>query len=180
MTNRRYEFELLLSRAYSDEELDTLFELTAGSVTPSVSNGVPVADADLEASTLADAALQVIQHVESAAPGLRVLAIDADPLIGVSEIAERVGRTYESVRLSIAGARGPGEFPTPEVSRPRGRLWRWSRVAEWYGIEDSPIRDAGPTVQAINGWLALRAVVPSVAPEPQAVSTALAQRLQAA
>jgi hypothetical protein len=46
-------------------------------------------------------------------------------------------------------------------------------VAAWYGVEDPQLREARPTTQAINGWLALRDVVPDVAPAPEDVTSAL-------
>lgn len=59
------------------------------------------------------------------------LRVDQD-LVSVSDIARRVGRTRESVRLLVDGKRGPGRFPPPiggvgdEI-----RVWPWSVVLEW-------------------------------------------------
>ncbi|MFC7730408.1 hypothetical protein [Actinomadura keratinilytica] len=53
------------------------------------------------------------------------------------------------------------------------RLWRWSKVAAWYGVDDPQLREAQPTAQAINGWLALRDIVPDIAPAPEDVTSAL-------
>lgn len=51
----------------------------------------------------------------------------------MSEIAERTGRTRESVRLLIGGDRGPGGFPAPVTYfRSRQRMWRWQEVAVWF------------------------------------------------
>ena len=50
----------------------------------------------------------------------------------MSDIASRIGRTRESVRLLITGARGPGGFPAPVTDpRSRYRLGRWSDVTHW-------------------------------------------------
>ena len=51
-------------------------------------------------------------------------------------IASRIGRTRESVRLLITGARGPGGFPAPVTDpRSRYRLWRWSDVMHWLATQ---------------------------------------------
>jgi hypothetical protein len=180
-----YDFELVLSRPLFEPELDPLFQRTRGDVTVGF---VPDADqaehtgqagCSWDACSLAAAVMEVIGHVEASAPGLRVLRVEADPLLSMRDIAERVGRTIESVRLSIKGARGPGHFPASETMTPRHRLWRWSQVAAWYGIDDPQIREAGPTSRAINGWLALREIVPQVAPEPLTMVSALASAVRA-
>jgi hypothetical protein len=66
-------------------------------------------------------------------------------------------------------------------SRPSigSRLWRWSAVAEWYGIEDSRMREAGPTAKAVNGWLALREIVPELAPDPRTLIAVLTNAVRA-
>src|SRR5690606_16576367 len=123
--------------------------------------------------TLAAAIMEVVEHVEASAPGVHVLQVEADPLLTIRDIAERVGRSLDSVRHAITGARGAAGFPSSEMSSAGHRLWRWSKVAAWYGIEDPQLVEAKPTVQAINGWLALRDVVPDVAPAPEEVTSAL-------
>lgn len=180
-----YDFDLVLSRPLFEHELDALFQRTHGEVTVGFVPDAHQADhpghagCRWQSTSLAGAIMEVIAHVEASSPGLRVLRVEADPLLSMRDIAERVGRTIESVRLSIKGARGPGNFPAAETSTPRHRLWRWSQVAVWYGIDDPQIREAGPTARAINGWLALRDVVPQIAPEPRTMVRALASAIRA-
>lgn len=180
-----YDFELVLSRPLFEPELDALFQRTQGDVTVSFAEDVRRAGhtghavCHRQAPSLAAAVIEIAGHVEAACPGLRVLRVDADPLLSMREIAERTGRTAESVRLSIRGVRGAAAFPAAEASTARHRLWRWSHVAAWYGIDDPQIREAGPTAQAVNGWLALRDVVPEIAPEPWTLVRALASAVRA-
>ncbi|GAA4315073.1 hypothetical protein ACFQY7_34190 [Actinomadura luteofluorescens] len=124
-------------------------------------------------ATLAAAIMEVVGHVEESAPGVHVLRVEADPLLTIRDIAERVGRSLDSVRHAITGARGATGFPSSEMSTAGHRLWRWSKVAAWYGLDDPQLIEAKPTVQAINGWLALRDVVPDIAPAPEEVTSAL-------
>lgn len=179
-----YDFELILSRPLFESELDPLFQRTQGRVTVGfVHAETPTehpgqAGCNWPAPSLAAAVMEVIEHVEASAPGLRVLRIETDPLLTMPEIAERVGHSLEMVRLSIRGARGPGGFPAAETSNQRHRMWRWSDVARWYRIDDPRLREARPTAHAINGWLALREVVPDVAPEPMDVASALSAVLR--
>ncbi|SEG32901.1 hypothetical protein SAMN04489712_104431 [Thermomonospora echinospora] len=182
-----YDFELILSRPLLEAELDPLFQRTYGNVTVAFVRDMQAlrgneqpgqASCRWQASSLSAAIMEVIEQLEGLgpvadAPGLRVLSVEADPLLSMRDIAERVGRSLESVRLSIRGTRGPGNFPASETTSSGHRLWRWSRVAAWYGVHDPQLREAGPTSRAINGWLALRDVVPQVAPAPEEVTSAL-------
>ncbi|MEV3926236.1 hypothetical protein [Actinomadura coerulea] len=192
-----YDFALILSRPLYEDELDPLFDRTHGAVTVSIISEPQHADrppapthhhpsdehrsADRlgnasctwPSSTLAAAIMEVVGHVEESAPGLHVLQVEADPLLTIRDIAERVGRSLDSVRHAITGARGATGFPSSEMSTAGHRLWRWSKVAAWYGLDDPQLIEAKPTVQAINGWLALRDVVPDVAPAPEDVTSAL-------
>ena len=76
----------------------------------------------------------------------------------MTDIATRLERSRESVRLLVTGARGPGGFPAP-VTDPRGRyrLWRWSDISHWLTTrlgDDTLPNDH--LVTAINASLELR------------------------
>ncbi|RFS86192.1 hypothetical protein D0T12_06110 [Actinomadura spongiicola] len=174
-----YDFALILSRPLYEDELDPLFDRTHGAVTVSVvqdpqhANRPGSASCSWQSATLAAAIMEVVEHVEASAPDVSVLQVEADPLLTIRDIAERVGRSLDSVRHAITGARGAAGFPSSEMSSAGHRLWRWSKVAAWYGLDDPQLVEAKPTVQAINGWLALREVVPDVAPPAEDVTSAL-------
>jgi hypothetical protein len=174
-----YAFVLILSRPLFESELDPLFERTQGLVTVGFVPDHEVTDhpgqarCHWPAPCLAEAIITVIEHIEASTDGLVVMEVEVDPLLTMRDIAERVGTSLEIVRLSIKGTRGPGNFPRSETTRGDHRLWRWSRVAEWFGVDDAQIREAGPAAQAINGWLALRSVLPEVAPASNTLVSAL-------
>ena len=176
-----YEFELILNRDTTDEEADALFEACDGDL--GISYGGPEgsrATFTREGPRLTDIVIKTINQVESVG-GLRVVAVDADPLVTVQDIAERSGRTRESVRLLINGQRGPGGFPQPALgSAPRRRLWRWSEVGAWLHEDIADLAEAAIVSQAINGWLGLRATIPKVTPPLQAVGEALTEATAAA
>lgn len=88
-----------------------------------------------------------------------VTRVEPDELVWASEIAQRLGRTRQSVRLLIDGRRGPGGFPQPAASVTRNPLWRWSEVADWFErYEDRPLADPerSAVIGAFNGALETR------------------------
>ena len=115
----------------SDETFNALFEAGCDDALVARTNGVQFMDFDRDAETLADAVLSAVSAVESVA-GLEVVRLVDSDLVSMSEIAERTGRTRESVRLLVSGARGRGGFPAPanDPRRPH-RVWRWSEVDRW-------------------------------------------------
>jgi hypothetical protein len=119
-------------------------------------------DFDREAETLADAVFEATKTIETAVPGARVVHVEPDDLVTMAEIAERTGRTRESVRLLINGERGPGRFPAAVTHfKARNRMWQWQDVAEWFVDElgePSPDADVTPSefIAAFNAGLRLR------------------------
>ena len=92
----------------TDEELDALFDAGCDDATFSLErDGTVLAFFDREADTQEDAILWAIHNVESADIGARVLRVTQDnDWLTASEIAERVGRTRQSVGLLVRGDRG--------------------------------------------------------------------------
>ena len=111
--------------------IDALFEAGCDDAAIGRSDGVQFVDFDREAATLDRAILSAVDDVEKL-EGVEVVRIADAGLASLSDIAARLGRTRESIRLLVSGARGPGGFPKP-VTDPRGRyrLWRWSDVERW-------------------------------------------------
>ncbi len=152
-----HNFTLTIQGEYSDAVLDALFEAGCDDATISHKGDLLLAEFDREADSLLDAVLTAIADVESV-EGLRVLHIDPDDLVWASEIADRVGRTRQSVDLLVKGERGPGGFPAPASHATRNPLWRWSEVEAWFeryeGRPADPERTA--VLGAINGALQAR------------------------
>jgi hypothetical protein len=79
----------------------------------------------------AAAVSELVERVSEAVPAAVPLRVDQD-LVSVSDIARRVGRTREYVRLLVDGKRGPGGFPAPiGVVGDGTKVWPWSVVLEW-------------------------------------------------
>lgn len=123
-----YAFTLIVD---AEPDLDAMYEAGCDDATFGEVDGVHYAEFSRQESSLALAVLSAIHDIESVG-GLSVRRVEPDDLVTASEIAKRLGRTRESVRLLIAGRRGGGDFPAPTSHlRSRNRLWRWSDVAAW-------------------------------------------------
>ena len=114
-----------------DACIDRLFEAGCDDGTVGRADGIQYIDFDRDAPSFDEAVLSAVTDVERVA-GAEVVRVADAGLVSMTDIAARIGRTRESVRLLVTGARGPGGFPPP-VTDPRGRyrLWRWSDVAQW-------------------------------------------------
>ena len=115
-----------------ESHIDTLFEAGCDDATVGCSDGVQYVDFDREASDVDQAILSAVDDLEIL-DGVEVVRIADAGLVSLADIAVRVGRTRESIRLLVSGGRGPGGFPKPVTDpRNRYRLWRWSEVAHWF------------------------------------------------
>ena len=152
-----YEFTLVIDGDLTDEGVAReLFEAGCDDATFGVSDGAGYGEFMREAPSFADAVLSAAHQVESVR-SLRVRRVEPDDIVTMAEIADRLERTRESVRLLIAGKRGKGGFPAPiSHSRDRGRLWRWSDVAEWLDALDPEEREAAHFVTAANAAFEFR------------------------
>ena len=157
-----FEFSLILegADALSEEAADSLFRAGCDDATFGEVDGCQYADFTRKARTFADAVGTAKRAIESAVPGLRVARVEPEDLVAAADIAERTGRTRESIRLLVAGQRGPGGFPQPVSHlKSRGRIWRWADVARWFGDEmgeEHPSSAHANFVAAINGALEVR------------------------
>lgn len=131
-----YDFTLRLDRYgyLTDDEITALDEATGGDSTiEDGPDGVFVA-IGREAASLAAAIASAVADVEKV-PGMRVIGVEQDDGVTLADIARRVGRTRESVRLYATGKRGPGNFPAPDwVASSGERFWSWIEVAGWFHV----------------------------------------------
>jgi hypothetical protein len=161
-----YEFTLVIDGDLTDEKVAAaLFEVGCDDATFGVSDGVGYGEFIRDASAFAEAVMSAIHQVESVT-AFRVMHLEPDDIVTMADIADRLERTRESVRLLIAGRRGPGGFPPPiSHSRERSRLWRWSDVAEWLGGVEPEETEAARFTAAVNAALELRHQLAEMADE---------------
>lgn len=170
-----YDFTLIIAGDLDEEAtVSALYEAGCDDATVGQVDGVGYADFIREARSFGEAVRSAIAQVESV-PGLRVVRIEPDDLVTMSEIAHRLGRSRESVRLLIAGARGSGGFPPPSSHlKARSRLWRWSEVAAWARHHDVEVQpDAAALVAALNAALVLRETSEQLTPSERELVSSL-------
>lgn len=125
-------------------------------------DGTFLAEFDREAPEFVPAVASAIDDLRGAVPGLQVLRVTPDDLVTISAIADRTGRSDESVRLLIRGERGPGGFP-PAAGRinEKTQIWRWAEVVGWFEsqLEEAPAgSEHARFIAALNHALELAAV----------------------
>ena len=114
-----------------DTLIDAAFEAGCDDAAIGRIDGIQYVDFDREAASLDQAIISAVADLERIT-GVDVVRIADAGLVSMADIATRIGRTREGVRLLITGARGPGGFPPPITDpRSRYRLWRWSDVTLW-------------------------------------------------
>lgn len=158
MTNHHFTLIVEGPDLQSEDVFDALFEAGCDDALVGRSNGVQYLDFDRDAATLQDAILTAVADVEKV-EGVEVVRLVDAGLVSMADIATRVGRTSESIRLLATGERGPGGFPPP-VNDPRSRyrLWRSSEVHHWFehSLGEGPIEEDDQVRAAINAGLELR------------------------
>lgn len=153
-----YTFQL---RVVDPIDIDTANQLIDEGVDDAVTETGPqghFVGFDRDSESLASAVLSAISDVEAA--GLVVVSMSPEDLVSAADIAERTGRSRQSVSTLISGDRGPGGWPAPVAGNVRSPLWRWVDVAEWLetcdGVARPVERDTARFVAAINAALATR------------------------
>lgn len=175
-----YRFRLVLGDPIDDDGAGRLFE--AGVDDGYLETG-PAGHSigfDRESISLEEAVVSAIAEVESA--GFEVLKVEPDELVSAADIAERVGRSRQSVSSLISGGRGPGHWPRPVAGNVRSPLWRWSDVAAWFqeydGSQEVDMREAS-FLAATNEVLAARRSLRRIDPHARRLLRALASKTTA-
>lgn len=157
--SKRYDFTVLLdgARGLTAAQAERLYR-RCKDATQSEADGVVRVSFSRRASSFAEAVHRALRDLRGC--GLAAARIETEELVSAAEIAERTGRSRESVRLLVAGRRGPGGFPRPvHTAGGRFRLWRWPEVERWFASYEGrtpQAEDHGPVVDALNLILALR------------------------
>lgn len=153
-----FSFTLALDASrLSDTQIKALYETVPDSTTSDRGNRTFVG-IDREAADFASAVVSAIEDVERALPSIRVIALEPDDLVSQADIAQRRGRSRESISQLVKGERGPGNFPRPRHFVADRALWLWPEVERWFneyeGREQQAHHDA--FISAVNALLAVR------------------------
>lgn len=124
-----YEFAMVVDRPIADDEIDALFDAGCDDAVPERQASRTLVHFVRAAPNLAVALVTALRDLEAA--GLVANSVRSDDLVTLREIAERTGRTPESVRLLATGRRGPGGFPSP-LSDDGWSVYSWAEVRPWF------------------------------------------------
>jgi hypothetical protein len=113
---------------------DRFFEAGCDDATISLQKGALILEFSREAKNFSQALYSAIRDVMSA--GARVVHVEPDYLVNLSDIANRTGLSRSAASLYAKGERGKG-FPSP-VARvtTESPLWDWVPVARWFRKRD--------------------------------------------
>jgi len=137
---------------------------------PAQINGITTVTMDVSATNAEQAVMELVGRVTEAVPTAQALRVDQD-LVNINDIAERIGRSRESVRLLADGKRGPGTFPAPIGVVGDGiRVWPWAVVLEWFqSVQDVDVDEVGVLPEAaavMDACFAARRSLPSMTSQP--------------
>jgi hypothetical protein len=111
------------------------------------------------APDLARAVTAAVHDVESA--GLRPVRVASGDWVTLADVAARIGRSREIVRLWSVGRQGPGGFPPPLNPGCDTSFYSWAEIVQWLrrrlGYE---LPDEEPVLVAMNLALQLRRLAP--------------------
>ncbi|WP_326635023.1 hypothetical protein OG884_19925 [Streptosporangium sp. NBC_01755] len=94
--------------------------------------GVDLLDIAAEGTDALAAAMKAAREATISVPSLRVLRLHRD-LVGVPEIAERLGLSRQNIHQWITGKRHSEALPFPPSEGTAGRtqVWLWTEVNKW-------------------------------------------------
>ena len=128
---------------------------------PGPREGVGAVMVRRKASDLAEAVMSAVRDVESA--GLRPVRVAAGDWVTLSDVAARIGRSREIVRLWSVGKQGPGGFPPPLNPGCETSFYSWAEIAQWLRRKMRyELPDEEPVLVAMNLALQLRRLAPRI------------------
>jgi transcriptional regulator with XRE-family HTH domain len=172
MTMKEFEFSIIASGLdpEADDFADRFFDAGCDDATISFQKGCIIADFTREANSVEAAIASAVADVGRA--GARIDRIEPDPLVSLSDIADRTGLTRAAITNYAKGERAK-DFPSP-VARvtSKSSLYDWASVATWLFKHNHLSRERAIEAEAVK---AANAAILSFEPRLQ---EALARRLR--
>jgi hypothetical protein len=154
----QFSFTLALNANRLDDSQITALYGSVRDSTASERNDRAYVGIDRRASDFETAVVTAIEDLEQAVPDVRVIALEPEDLVSQADIAQRQGRSRESISQLVKGERGPGTFPRPSHFVADRALWRWRDVERWFDAYEGRAvqlhHDA--FIDAVNAVLAVR------------------------
>jgi len=112
-----------------DDVFDRFYEAGCDDATIAFQNGHIIVDFTRDAASLEEAIASAIRDV--AKTGAKVERIEPDPLVSLSDMAERAGLSRAAMTNYFKGLRAKA-FPAPVAKvTSESPLWNWATVARW-------------------------------------------------
>jgi len=147
---KKYEFSIIASGLdpKADDFEILFFNAGCDDATVSFQKGHIIVDFAREAESIDGAISSAVEYVKKA--GAQVDRVEPDPLVSLSDIAERTGLTRAAITLYAKGQRGDS-FPSP-VARitSHASLYDWAEVATWLFRHEKLSRDKAIEAQAVT------------------------------
>jgi hypothetical protein len=153
-----FTFRVRVRDALDDDDANRLYEALDEEISVETGARGHWVGFERAANSFLDAVIEALEQVMNL--GFEPLAIE-DELVSIADIAEKTGRTRQSISMLVRGQRGGGGFPAPATGNVRSPLWHWADVEPWFdGGErnEGVIGDRSQIIAAINGALASRAL----------------------
>jgi hypothetical protein len=157
-----FEFTVIASGLdpQADDYEERFWDAGCDDATISFQNGRTIVDFAREAESLQDALDSAIADVRKA--GARIERIEPDPLVSLSDMAERAALSRSAMTNYAKGYRQSG-FPAPTAKVSSGSpLWDWAEIAAWlhgHGRLDAEAAEAAAVIRAANERLRARELV---------------------
>jgi hypothetical protein len=156
----KFSFRVRLADRPTDEQYDRLFEAMPDD--PAIESGPAGASVSFErdGEDFTDVVLEALNQLVTA--GVEPVAVE-DELVTAKDIADRTGRSRQSISQLIHGHRGPGGFPSPAASHTRSPLWHWNDVVGWFEtLGGGQPLDQAQHLEQLNVALAARRLDPQL------------------
>lgn len=151
---------LASGRTLEDLSIDLYDRIDDASLEGPDQDGSFLYEFDRRAPSLPDAVVMALSELRSHLPEATVIRVHEYDLLTLGDIAERSGRTAESIRLLVHAKRGPGGFPLAAGDLGgRSKVWRLAEVAQWFEeVLGEPLPDTADSafLQALNDALDIR------------------------
>jgi Domain of unknown function (DUF4287) len=138
-----YEFLFVVDGVSVDDDAAVAILTDAFDAVLSWNHGLHRLAVSSQGTDALDALQKLLARITLRVLPLRILRVDPD-LVGISDIAERTGRTRQNVQQWVTGERNAGHpFPPPEGCAGRSLVWRWADVNDWLkplGFDDQATR----------------------------------------
>ncbi len=161
MKNSNITFSLILSNVseITDALEDALFEAGCDNALIFSKNKIVYLDFVSDTNNFKATVNDAINSVEKI--GYKAARVEPADLVTASEIARRINKSREYVRLLINGERGKGNFPIPLAGvTTKTNIWSWLEVVNWLyrenKLEDIESIERAEIIWSINRTLETR------------------------